>query len=515
MDNNILNRNMNIVNDEQQQGDEDHDDEDEEAQASSFYSNFLADSNSADPDSNHPSSSAHAPQAASFSSSSNPGRYFHFGINKAGMGNVDREKVNQIIHEASKGSKYYEKAKRSDEKLQMKISLLKTRAESLTQTEIQFGHIQVEEKVKMLEQSRDLTRTWCVVDFDAFYAACEERDFPHLKGKAVAIGLRLISTANYEARKFGVRSAMPEFIARKLCPHLIVRPLRFAAYSAVAQIARHVYEKYDVNFTSFSQDEAYLDISEYLRNNPALTPEQAVSQLRQDLFSATNLTVSAGIASTPMLAKICADINKPNGQYYIAQNRQAVLEFLSDLAIRRVPGIGKQTEELLKGVFGVLYVKDLWTRRVAINRVLSELESDFLLRVCLGVTDNNSVHAPFAVRHDRKSIGTERTFHALSDNEAMWKKLKEICCTLAGEIANENLYGRTLTLKLKTSDFDVRSRSVSLNNLIGGPSITGEVLLELVKPLMTAELPCSNSPFCLMCSKLLTSSRLVLFAKCM
>jgi hypothetical protein len=147
-------------------------------------------------------SASHPSIAASASGTQlNSGNYFHFGTNKAGMAGVDRERVNAIIHEASRGSKYYEKAQRNDAKLQERAEALRTRSEHLSDEELQFANVHVERRLAELEAQRDLSRVWAVVDFDAFFAAVEERDFPELKGKPVAIGPLLISTTNYEARK--------------------------------------------------------------------------------------------------------------------------------------------------------------------------------------------------------------------------------------------------------------------------------------------------------------------------
>jgi len=423
--------------------------------------------------------------------SANPGHFFHFGANKAGMQNVDRERINRIIHEASKGSAYYDKALRTDAKLQLKIAELKQKVHALTDEERQFGEAACAHAVEALEKSRDLTQTWAVVDFDAFFAAVEERDFPHLRGKPMGIGLGLLSTANYEARKYGVRAAMPEFIARKLCPQLIVRALRGDAYAAVASKARVVYAKYDPNFLSYSQDEAYLNITAHLLANPTVSADDAVAALRRELCEETQLTASAGIACTPMLAKICADVNKPNGQFRLTSTREAVVDFLHALPIRRVPGIGKQTEALLAATFGAATMGDIWNARVAVQRVMAPLQFDFLLRASLGCTETDIVKPPFSDREsERKSISVERTFRGLSDRNEIEAKLRHICARLAEDVAQKQVYGRTVTLKYKTTAFDVHSKALSLSCLVGGPSAAAETFFNLVGPVLLALLPC-------------------------
>jgi DNA polymerase kappa len=191
-------------------------------------------------------------------------------------------------------------------------------------------------------------------DADAFYAAVEVRDNPDLKGKPIGIGGNsMLSTASYEARKFGVRSAMPGYIAKQLCPELIfVRP-RYEAYREASAKMQAVMATYDPDFKAVSLDEAYLDLTAYIAQ---LSPtaiehlpldgskqpaERVVHELRARIFDATQLTVSAGIACNRMLAKIGSDQNKPNGQWYLPPVAEDVRMFMSKLPVRKLPGIGK------------------------------------------------------------------------------------------------------------------------------------------------------------------------------
>jgi DNA polymerase kappa len=252
-----------------------------------------------------------------------------------------------------------------------------------------------------LEHRRSFDRICCVLDMDMFYAAVGIRDQPSLADQLVAVGsLEMISTSNDVARKYGVRSAMPGFIAKKLCPQLVNVPCNFDKYRVVAEQIRSVIGEYNRSFSSYSLDEVYFDLTEAARERvsrgghhveevspdgaPAaecdvmivLAPSEAqgkphplplhdICELRQvacgileeirDRISTLTggLTASAGITNNFFLAKICADFNKPNGQYELPPTRHAVMEFLSELPTHKVGGIGRVTERMLKTLLDI------------------------------------------------------------------------------------------------------------------------------------------------------------------
>jgi DNA polymerase kappa len=148
-------------------------------------------------------------------------------------------------------------------------------------------------------------------------------------------GLGMLSTSNYAARRFGVRAAMPGFIARRLCPDLVIVPPDMAAYAAEAERIRDVFRAYDPNYLPMSLDEAYLDLTDYLRRHPEQSAASAVAEMRARIAAATQLTASAGIAPNTFLAKVCSDLNKPNGQYELPATAPAVQEFVDRLSIRK------------------------------------------------------------------------------------------------------------------------------------------------------------------------------------
>ncbi|KAJ9107004.1 hypothetical protein QFC19_002872 [Naganishia cerealis] len=250
----------------------------------------------------------------------------------------DQAEVNAIIHEASKNSQFFKREKEKDELLNKRIEVLMR-------------------KISKLEATRDLTQKIVHVDLDAFYANVEEKRDPSLKGKAFAVGGGVCTTASYEARKYGVRSGMAGFIAKKLCPHLIFVKNNFADYSEASKQVREVLARYDENLAMAGLDEGYLNITPYMSQHDMSAPD-VVSHLRAAVEAETGLTISAGIAPNKMLAKICSDKNKPDGQYELEADARIVRAFMRDLPIRRVPGVGRVAERILSSM-GVKHAKEL------------------------------------------------------------------------------------------------------------------------------------------------------------
>jgi DNA polymerase kappa len=172
-------------------------------------------------------------------------------------------------------------------------------------------------------------------------------------------GESMLSTSNYEARKYGVVAAMPGYIARKLCPHLLIVPPNFEKYRQAASKFHPVFAKYDLNFTHLSLDEASLDLSKWLQENPDTTPEDLVQRIRKEVFENSGLTCSAGIAPNKLLAKICSNVKKPNGQFYLPPDKNAVIKFVEETPLRKLSGIGKVMAKQLQLLFNAETCKDL------------------------------------------------------------------------------------------------------------------------------------------------------------
>ncbi|KAM0884018.1 hypothetical protein ACQ4PT_031255 [Festuca glaucescens] len=401
---------------------------------------------------------------------------------KAGMEGVDKEKVQRVIYEMSKGSKYFENEQKKEAITKQKIEHLRAQCAKLTDNDISHFQKVAEKKIIELEASRDLSKIWLHTDMDAFYAAVETLENPSLKGKPLAVGsMSMIATASYEARKFGVRAAMPGFIGCKLCPDLVFVSPNFERYTHYSELARKVFQRFDPNFFATSLDEAYLDITEVCIER-GITGEEVASELRGAVHEETGLTCSAGVAPNRMIAKVCSDINKPNGQFILPNDRDAVTTFVSTLPIRKIGGIGKVTEQMLHQVLGISTCQEMLQKAAFLCALFSEGSTDFFLSVGLGLGGTETPEHRL-----RKSMSCERTFSATNDSSLLFEKLDNLAENLADDMQKECLKGRTLTLKLKTAAFEVRTRAATAQNYISSK----EDILIYAKKLLKAELPLS------------------------
>jgi nucleotidyltransferase/DNA polymerase involved in DNA repair len=414
----------------------------------------------------------------------------------------------------SKNSAYFKRAKDLDVKSQAKVEVMKKTLSTLSSEETSALKSACEMKSLELECRRDLSRICCVLDMDMFYAAVEIRDAPHLKDKPVAVGgLGMISTTNYVARQFGVRSAMPGFIGLKLCPELQFVPCNFEKYTAVGNQIRNIIGEYDPNYTAHSLDEVYFDLTQVSKEryqslycneqlqgeedldlnenetNPSSklsssssTPISALRrvasvilhEIRQRITKETGgLTCSAGLANNFMLAKICADKNKPDGQYELAPERTSILEFLAELPTRKVGGIGKVTENMLSEL-GMHTMLDVRLGAYKIQRVFKPASAEFLSRASLGIAESEGLkdkemepEIRFAVDSvGRKSLGAERTFTAIEKTADLFQKLHEICSIVARDLERHQLEAQCVTLKLKLTTFELLTRSSTSSRFI-------------------------------------------------
>jgi DNA polymerase-4 len=291
------------------------------------------------------------------------------------------------------------------------------------------------------------------IDMDAFYASVEQRDDPQLRGKSVVVAWRgnrsVVCAASYEARKFGVRSAMPAVRAERLCPNAIFLPPDFSRYRAVSRQVREILKRHTDLIEPLSLDEAYLDVSENKTGFPTAT--QVARAIREQIRSDLSLTASAGVAPNKFLAKIASDWKKPDGLFVIQP--EEIDSFLLPLPVGRLPGVGKVTEEKLKHL-EVQTVADL--RQMD----LATLEGRFgrygvrLYELARGIDESEVIP-------DRptQSISAEDTFERdvlLTEMEPMIRRLAEHTWTASRK---ESRIARTVVLKLKTSDFKILTRS--------------------------------------------------------
>ena len=310
-----------------------------------------------------------------------------------------------------------------------------------------------DEYIAELELSRDLSQTVVHIDCDAFYAAVEELDRPELKHVPMAVGKGVLTTCNYHARKFGCRSGMAGFVATKLCPDLVCLPLNFEKYTAKAQEVREILADYDPRFESASIDEAYLNITEYCEEKH-MSPEEAVTQLRDEVSEKTHITISAGIAANAKIAKIASNRNKPNGQFRVANDRATILAFMRDLPTRKVNGVGRVFERELDAI-GVRTCGDIHSQRAWLSKLFGEKAFQFLMQCHLGL---GRTKIQPAEEYIRKSVGTESTFRDMSDKTELRAKLRWIAEELEKDLTRTQFKGRTLVLKIKLHTYEVLTR---------------------------------------------------------
>lgn len=288
---------------------------------------------------------------------------------------------------------------------------------------------------------------------DAFYASVEQYDNPELRGKPVCVGggkYGVVAAASYEARKFGIRSAMPGRMAMEKCPHLIVVKPRFQRYKEISQQIRKIFHEYTDLVEPLSLDEAYLDVTE---NKKGLESANEIArEIRRKIFEQTGLTSSAGISVNKFLAKVASDYRKPNGQKTIHPSE--ILEFMEKLPIEKFFGIGKVTANRMHEMH-IFTGKDLKEKTLEELVSLFGKSGTYYYNVVRGIH-----HSEVKSHRIQKSVGVEETFFEnLLDNDAVYKELKTISEELERRLSVKNIQGKTLTLKIKYRDFSVFTRS--------------------------------------------------------
>lgn len=319
------------------------------------------------------------------------------------------------------------------------------------------------------------------VDMDAFFASVEQRDNPELRGKPVAVGgssgRGVVAAASYEARRFGVRSAMPSVTARRLCPDLIFCKSRFDVYREVSQQIRAIFRHHTDLVEPLSLDEAYLDVTEDKLGIGSAT--RIAELIRQEIRAKTRLTASAGVSYNKFLAKIASDQNKPDGLCVIRPGEGA--RFVAELPIRRFHGVGPKGAEKMARL-GIETGGDLAARDIAWLRAHFGSFAEYLFRAARGIDLR-----PVRSSRIRKSVGGERTFSRdLSSGGELRETLEDIIDIVWTSIERAEARGRTVTLKLKYTDFQIFSRAKTVDVAIAEKAqfaTLARALLEEVLPL--------------------------------
>ncbi len=319
------------------------------------------------------------------------------------------------------------------------------------------------------------------VDMDAFFASVEQRDDPSLRGKPVAVGgaggRGVVAAASYEARKFGVKSAMPSVTAKRRCPDLIFVKHRFEAYREASNIIREIFKYHTPHVEPLSLDEAYLDVTDDLHGIGSAT--RIAELIRAKIHEETELTASAGVSYNKFLAKLASDQNKPDGICVIRPGEGAA--FVQSLPVRRFHGVGPRGAEKMAKL-GIETGADLAEKDIAWMRAHFGSLADYLYRAARGIDLR-----PVRANRIRKSVGGERTFNEdISSGHALRETMDRIVDIVWERIEKSKAKGRTVTLKLKFNDFKNMSRSKSLPDYVADKEqffAIGHELLADVVPL--------------------------------
>ena len=318
-------------------------------------------------------------------------------------------------------------------------------------------------------------------DMDAFFAAIEQRDKKKLRGKPIAIGAGVVTTASYEARKYGVKSAMPTAKARRLCPNLTVVGIRKDVYfkegAKIQELIKKVVKKYE--FTSV--DEGYIDITKFIINKKSnlnkkdeiLKIERFIKRFKRYIYDNSRLTCSVGIGFSKISAKIASDIDKPDG-YFIFKNRDHFLDYIYDKDLGIIPGIGKKTREMLE-LFNITKVFQLYEiERNELIRKFGESRGDYLYNSVRGLHISE-----INIDRKRQSYGHEITFHhEENDILVLHAELKKQSKRLSDKLIEKNEFAKTVTIKIRYSNFSTHTRSKTLKSATNNVNTIYEATLE-------------------------------------
>ncbi len=317
------------------------------------------------------------------------------------------------------------------------------------------------------------------VDMDAFYASVEQRDDPELRGRPVAVGhganRGVVAAASYEARSFGVRSAIPSTTALRNCPHLVfVRP-RFDVYRAVSRQIHGIFADYTDLIEPLALDEAYLEVTENRRGLP--TASATAKEIRARIFEETGLTASAGVSYNKFLAKLASGHRKPNGQFVIPPDAGA--EFIAQLPVSKFHGVGPVTADKMQRL-GISTGADLKAMPLEVLQRHFGKSAAWYLGIA-----NGQDHRPVVADRQRKSSGAETTFaNDLTDPAAIEAGVESMAAKVWGWCEKTGTYGRTLTVKVKFADFHQITRSHSFASAIACQDQLKRASIALVRTIL-------------------------------
>ncbi len=299
-----------------------------------------------------------------------------------------------------------------------------------------------------------MDRIYLHYDMDAFFASVEQRDNPELRGIPIAVGYGVVTTASYEARKYGVKSAMSAVEAKKLCPQLKFVVARKNYYGVVGKQIQNLIMKITEKYEFTSIDEGYIEITEFIKNDNL---KRFIKKFKNYIYKNTGLTCSIGIGFSKISAKIASDLNKPNG-YFIFKNREHFLEYIYDKNLSIIPGIGKKTRELL-GLFNIRKVSDLYKiEKIELIKKFGENRGEYLYNVIRGIQFSEIDN-----KRKRQSYGHEITFsQTINDSVELENELRRQSIKLSKRLEKEEKYAKTVTLKIRYSNFETYTKAKTL-----------------------------------------------------
>ena len=320
---------------------------------------------------------------------------------------------------------------------------------------------------------------------DAFYASVEQRDNPNCRGKPVVVGGRpekrgVVAACSYEARQFGIHSAMPSSRAARLCKDLVFLPPRFDAYREASRQIQAVFKRYTDLIQPLSLDEAYLDVTEAANQMGSAT--EVAREIKTSIKKEINLTASAGVSYNKFLAKIASDMDKPDGLYVIRP--EVAEEFIEGLEIRKFFGIGKVTEKKMQSL-GIYHGIDL--KRLSKIQLQTQFgrAGDYYYNIARGIDER-----PVKTHQQRKSVGNETTFeNNLRDKKKIWQTLQSLASNVEQAMVKRELVARTLTLKVRYADFKIITRSKTADQPMQSQQHILAALPELLKKTQVGNAP--------------------------
>ncbi len=402
---------------------------------------------------------------------------------KGGMKGINHEKIEKIIYETTKNSRIFKRREEDLAYLKQEVIALEKKLENFHKNEILYNQVTqlAKSRIEFLKEQRRFDKIWMHLDMDMFFAAVEIRDDPSLANIPIAVGgMAMISTSNYIARKYGVRSAMPGFIGLKLCPQLKFIEPHFHKYKEESHKIMEILEEYDPEIESMGLDEAYLDLTNYCKEKKIYSKEEIkelVINIKKKIFEKTKLTCSCGIACNKTLAKICSDYNKPDGFFFLDYEPKIIEEFIEKLSIRKIPFIGSKTESKLN-LLNIYTCKDLMDRYVDLF-YLGEESFDFYMKNCYGI--GSYEHREI---QDEKSISRSFSFKMNGDINYLRGILDNLTRRVLKNMERNKVNCKTVTVEVTNLTEKKTSKGKTINKGFQSGTLIFETAFDLLRDLL-------------------------------